>query len=154
LVRPKGPKDRSMAFPVESIPDHDRLFCHVPNKPQDFWVVEQNRPSSAAFKGKKDRSDERFRASVDWEKYKTIQEARRPKSMAIVAVTPAQCKPVGKNVEHTPICNEELVNQAHSDICDPLGRAMTNRQNTEASSRLAEAAVIVWPEDGQVSFGA
>jgi hypothetical protein len=139
-----------MAFQTELIPDHDRLFRSVPNKPKDFWIAEQNRPSSAAFKGEKDSSDKRFRASVNWEKYKTVDQCKRPNSMAIVSVKPIQCKSVGKDVEHTPICDEESVNQAHSDICDPKGRAMTNSQNSAASSKLAEAAVVVWPEDGNV----
>jgi len=137
-----------MAFAVESVPPEARLFCHLPNVPKDFWIAEQNRPSSAAFKGKKDSNDRRFRASVDWEKYKTIAECIRPKSMAILAVTAAQCRAVGKEVEHTPICETDLVNQAHSDICDPVGCPMSNTQNTEASSKLAEVAVIVWPEEG------
>jgi hypothetical protein len=85
-----------MAFPIEAIPDHDRLFRHVPNNPRDFWVQEQNRPSSAAFKGDRNNSERRFRASVDWEKYKGAEACRRSNSMAIVSVTPSQCRSVGK----------------------------------------------------------
>jgi hypothetical protein len=141
-----------MAFPVEPIPDHDRLFRHVPNRPEDFWVPEQNRPSSAAFKAEKERSDGRFRASVDWQKYKTVEECRRPNSMAIVAVTPVQCRSIGKDAEHTPIC-AAIINRAHSDICDPVGRPMTKGQNSVASVKLAECAVVVWPADGVVIVG-
>ena len=141
-----------MAFPVEVIPGDDQLFRNVPNRPKDFWVAEQNRPSSAAFKGKKDESDGRFRASLDWEKYKTAEECRRANSMAIVAVTPVQCRSVGKDVEHTPICSESI-SRAHSDICDPLGNAMTKGQDARASSSLAEAAIVVWPADGKPLIG-
>ena len=137
-----------MAFAVESVPPEARLFCH-PSKCAEGLLDCGTEPSViAAFKGKKDSNDRRFRASVDWEKYKTIAECIRPKSMAILAVTAAQCRAVGKEVEHTPICETDLVNQAHCDICDPVGCPMSNTQNTEASSKLAEVAVIVWPEEG------
>ena len=144
-----------MAFPVESIPDDDRLFRNVPNKPEDFWVAAQNRPSSAAFKGKKDESDRRFRTSVNWQKHKTVEECRHPKSMAIVAVTPIQCRSTGKEAEHTPIPDGQPYgpNRAHSDICDPYGKPMSKNQDSVASSKLAEVAVVVWPEDGKVIIG-
>jgi hypothetical protein len=133
-----------MAFPIEAIPDHDRLFRHVPNNPRDFWVQEQNRPSSAAFKGDRNNSERRFRASVDWEKYKGAEACRRSNSMAIVSVTPSQCRSVGKAVEHTPIDEENLKNQAHSDICDPVGSPMTPGQNAETSTRLAILCSVAW----------
>jgi hypothetical protein len=137
-----------MAFPVEQIPDNDRLSRHVPNKPKDFWVPEQNRPSSAAFKGVRDKLDRRFRTSVDWEKYKAAEQCKRSNSMAVVAVTAGQCRSIGKDVEHTPIWSESP-NQAHADICDLTGNPMSNTQHSVASGRLAEMAVVVWPSDGK-----
>jgi hypothetical protein len=105
--------------------------------------AERSRFSSAAFKGEKDKSDQRFKPSVDWSKYKTAEECRRPNSMAVVAVTPVQCRSTGKEAEHAPISEgPNGANRAHTDICDPLGKPMTHRENSVASGKLAECAVV------------
>ena len=135
-----------MAFAVEFIPHEDILYRHVPNKPRDFWVPEQNRPSSAVFK------DKHRRASVNWAKYRTAEGSVRPNSMAVVSVLAGECRACVKEVEHTPVemTREHPANQAHAEVCEAAGRQLSNREYAESCDELARRARVAWPSDGKV----
>ena len=96
-----------MAYPAESIPDPDRVFCRVHKDKL------KGSPSGAIPPGCF-RGDE---MSVDWERYAAPADtrSRAPNSPenGVVSLVAGQVRATSLVVKHTPIFPE---NRAHADV--------------------------------------
>lgn len=120
-----------MAFPVEEIPDQDRLFHHIA---EQMFVRQEGRPSSACVKKHPE-------LSVNWEKYSSVEQTRRKNSFAIVSLVTGFCRDqINQEVIHSPIQEGELYgpNRSHSDI-------KGNKQ--DVADQMARQAKVEWRRD-------
>lgn len=121
-----------MAFPVEAIPDADRLLHHVA---EPMFIRAEGRPSSACFKKKP-------KLSVNWEKYSSVEHTRRERSFAVVSLRAATCRyELQQQVIHSPLQGGEQFgpNQAHADI--------EGDKPQQIADRMARAAIVEWTRE-------
>jgi len=100
-----------MNWPVEIIPDHDKLYCRVHKTYIKPLGIE---PSAFANRPTGSNS-----MSVDWAKYATPDETRRrakkPIENAVVQFETGRVRTIPTlSVEHSP--DQERANRAHSDV--------------------------------------
>lgn len=103
-------------WPVEDIPDTDRIFMRIHEthvKPKDGSI------STGAFV---DRGDA---MSTDWEKYRIPQQtrdaAKKPEKNGVVAMNVGKVRKIEsprQEVEHTPLHGHKEIpdNRAHTDV--------------------------------------
>lgn len=113
-------------WPIESIPDEDRLSGRVPkSRVIDGW------PDLGMFSNGNPPGGGRPGLSTDWNKYATPEETRArsprkaPDDYAVIFFIAGMVRTLPlQTVEHTPWCNEPEIpelpdNRAHSDIFGP-----------------------------------
>lgn len=100
-------------WPVEDIPDGDRLFMRIY---RNFYDFADGRPLPTAFR------DHGGSMSTDWEKYSTAEETRNrvdpskdPLDNAVIALVVQRVRAIrGLRVEHSPDYAHH--NRAHVDV--------------------------------------
>lgn len=119
-------------WPVEHVPDEDRLFMRVhPNNARDGIL----NPGAFANHGE---AGKRAGMSTDWEKYSTPDETRNratrnPAIYGVVGMVVGQLREVpGQTAEHTP---DYPANRAHTEVfgdkrSDPEVRVLLRRIST------------------------
>ncbi len=112
-----------MSFPIELIPDTDKLFYRIHTQYIDYTESDAKKkikPGAFDPIPKPDGTE----MSVDWSKYSTSIEtqnrARKPERVGVVSfvVGEVRSQPTLLKVEHRP-----TLNQAHSIIFDVLPNA-------------------------------
>lgn len=109
-----------MAFPIEQIPDADKLYYRIHTQYIDHTETDSKKkikPGAFDPIPKPDGTE----MSVDWSKYSTPTDtknrARKPEKVGVVSfnVEEVRSKPTSLKVAHRP-----TLNQAHSIIFDVL----------------------------------
>ncbi len=121
-----------MDWPIEIIPDQDRLYYRVHKT-----FIKSHGIEPAAFSNWPKGSSS---ISVDWAKYATSQEtrarARKPGENAVVQFEAGKVRAIrGQRVEHSP--DQETDNRAHSDVIGD--------KNTEVRTHLSRIYELVIP---------
>lgn len=131
-----GDEVTTSAWPVEPIPDGDRLFYAI----HKMWLRKDGtRVAPECFEN---RPDERTGAmSTDWERYSTAEEARQrrrvPSDNAIGMFVAGQLRAIpDQTVMHSPLPD----NRAHTDIGGPKETA-----DLDVQAEFARIVEIVGP---------
>jgi hypothetical protein len=132
----------SERWPVEEIPDGDRLFMRV----HRMWIKKNGEVAATFFKNRLDERTGRLGMSTDWSRYATSEEARQrakdPSVNGVTALGVGQVRAIPKQrVEHTPIQGHPSLpdNRAHTDVYGPKD------EDPEAQRRFSRLCQIVIP---------
>lgn len=131
-------------WPVEEIPDADRLYLRVHRQ----WL-KKDRIAPGFFQNRPDESTGAM--STDWSKYSTPEQtrgrARRPELNAVIALLVHDVRSIPEQqVHHAPLQDHPTIpdNRAHTDVAGPKETA--NLQIQDSFARVARLVIPVVPD--------